>query len=533
MKNTAQNVQIFRETAQKAQKSSSSYTTAFLFPFLILLAVKYLYHSGYGTQIVGTLSIHSLIINSLAGVCFFYYVSHTKTITGLSSIWQFFLSTAYGLCSYGIVQENSIATLYLYAIFPIVFLSFEAMISGRKHLPFLLLGTLALGLDPECAIPIFLMLIILTFFELKLLKKCSLGNFCHKLSCILLVFLMAAFRIFPHLQSAYSLSVYEGFSTTCSPIVFLSRFLPGCTASIAYFASNGMDIYFGLFFLIAFFLFFAMRNISGKKRIYYGFFTVVLIASLWISPVRYVFNLFSEPGNFSLSYSFFFIFWCLKLSMEAIVYLKDIQIKDLHIGVIATALLILVSLLGSYHNFHIYVFPAIIAAFVIFSLFLYGNRTKKGNKKIIKLLFILLILAEFAFNGYFITNVDFIPGERSLSALYIWENNKISKVDSQKNTASETMDKENASDYTLTTKDPSVENLTAEISEAQTEIRTPSNNQQNSKLSTGKIAFAGVIVSCVGLFLFFSLYFNSDKEKVYAVLLSIKDGLDNLGKSPK
>ena len=309
---------------------------------------------------------------------------------------------------------------------------------------------------------------------------------------------MAAFRILPHLQWAYNLSSYEGFSTTCSPFVFLSRFLPGSTASIAYFTSNGMDIYFGLFFLLGVFLFFTTRKIPGKKRIYYGIFTLITISALWISPVRYVFNLFSEPGNFSLSYSFFLVFWCLKLAMEAVVYLKEIHRKDLHIAVAFTSLWIVLSWLFGSHNFHVYTFPVIAVIFAFYAFFLYGNRTGKGNHKMVKMIFILFIFAELAFNAFYITNVDFIPNTRNLDTSFVWE---------QKETKAE---------------------VEADVA---SEVVNTQKTKQTPKGSTSTVAFASVIVSCIGLFIFLSLYFNSDKDKVYAVLLSVKNKLDNLGKS--
>ncbi|MBQ7066342.1 MAG: YfhO family protein [Lachnospiraceae bacterium] len=682
MKNSTQNIQMFKDTAKQTQKSSSSYSSVFLFTLIILFSAKCLYLSGNGTQIVGTLSMQSIIINSLASVCFFYYLKHTQILNNLSYIWQLLLSCGYGLCSYGIVQENSVSTLCLYAIFPIVFLSFEIMLKGVRHLPFLLLGTLALALDPESSIPIFLLLILLTIFELKLEKSCSLGNLCHKLSCFLLISLMAGFRIIPHLQSAYSLSGYSGFSTTCSLLVFLSRFLPGSTASIAYFTSNGMDMYFGLIFLFGFFLFFTMRNISEKKRIYYGIFSLIIVASLWISPIRFVFNLCSEPGSFSLSYSFFLIFWCLKLASESISNLREVHVTDLHISVLLTALFIVSSWIGSSHNFFSAVFPVILIIFAVFVAFLYTNYKGNGAKKLFKALFCSLILVEFFLNAYCITNTDFIPSSRSLNTAYIWDILSTSKTvaftdttftDSASKATSDTQlsSKEAYTDFTSTHVNTETNELINQLTElvsvnsselkkytkkalpnyieelnalcykigATEDLFTPFdativladselysftsitdtifnmdlssvksaepcfyvpftvkstetlpdnlylfndtsgelfqltdsaeqnnvsgytsltnlinantnfqlltfilnedlaeklpallesyNNEQAKEVSLGTVTYVSVIVSSVGLLLFLCLYFNSDKEKVYAVLLSIKKALDN------
>lgn len=417
-------INISKDSMKDTMKKAPIYGIAFLIPFLLLFLVGFIYNSGFGNPYTDILSLSFIFWNGLAGTCFLYYVRHTKTASVSSIQWQLLLSCAYGLCSYAIIQENSISSLCVYAIFPIVFLSFEAMITGSKYLPFLLLGALTLILDPECAIPIFLLLIILAIGELKLKHQCSFGNLCHHLSCIALVFLLAAFRIAPHLEA--SVSGYSGYDTICSPLVFLSRFLPGSTASISYYNPNGIDIYFGLFFLIPFFLFFFIRNIGGTKRRFYAVFTLITIGAMCISPVRYIFNLFTETSSFSLSYSFFLIFWCLKLATEALSHLSAVKNRELHGAVGLTALLILSSWIGGFHNFHTYAFPAIMLLFAVFAILLYGNQLAEGNKKILQTLLFPLILAEFFCNCLVITNMDLIPSDRNLTSTYIWELPQIS-----------------------------------------------------------------------------------------------------------
>ena len=143
MKNSLAIIQNYKEYANKAVKSFPLYAVSFFIPFLVLFATKLLYKFGIGSQITGLLSMSLIFINGLAGGGFFFYIRHTNAIPKSSLLWQLALSAAYGLCSYGIVQENSTSTLYFYAIFPVIFLSFALMVKGTHHLTFLLLGTLA------------------------------------------------------------------------------------------------------------------------------------------------------------------------------------------------------------------------------------------------------------------------------------------------------------------------------------------------------------------------------------------------------
>lgn len=421
MKRVNQILQNIKAAAKENRKSFPLYLTAFFIPLVMFFFVRLLFRTGAGSMLTGTLTFPLVLTNGAAGLCFLYYIRHTKGTACLSHLWQIALSAAYGLCSYGIIQENSVATLCLYAFFPLLFFALELMLFENRHCYFIVLCSLALMLDPECMLPIFFLLLLLSVFELGLQEKLTMGNFFHKAGCFLLAFFIAAFRIFPQLESAYSLFAYSGFDTTCSPLVFLSRFLPASTASIAYFNPNGMDIYFGLFFVLSFFLFFTVPDKSGKRKRYYALFTAILIASLWISPIRYVFNLFTSSDSLSLCYSFFLVFWCLKLSGEALSHLNNIHTVSLHIAAACTALLLLLSVLGSAHNFYSGFLPGIAALFLIYAVLLYLSHKKETIRRQIQSIICVLIIAELGMNVFSILNTDFIPANRNLISTYLWE----------------------------------------------------------------------------------------------------------------
>lgn len=352
-------------------KSACLYITAFLIPFLMLFAMHMVYNGGFGNPIVNILSPRQIFFNGLAGACFLFYIRHTDTSRISDRSWQLVFSFAYGLCSYGILQEGSISVLCLYAVFPLAFLSFEKMIDGLYYLPFLLAGALMLIISPSTGIPVFLFLLVLTFIETGFKRRLSFGNAFHYLGCFALSFMLSAFRVLPYLESVYNGSYsYRGFSVSCSPFVLLSRFLPGGAPSISFFGSNGIDIYFGMFFLLSFVLFFFSQRISVKKRLSYGCFTLLLVAALWLSPVNFVCNLFVAADGFSLPYSFFLVFWGLKLAMEAIHGLKEFPRLHIIFCLLSVACLLFLCCMGSSHNFSAFMLPVILILFLLQATFL-------------------------------------------------------------------------------------------------------------------------------------------------------------------
>lgn len=398
-------------------KSAYLYITAFLIPFLMLFAMHLVYNGDFGNPIVNILSPRQICFNGLAGICFLFYIRHTDTVHISDRDWQLVFSWAYGLCSYGILQEGAISTLCLYAVFPLAFLTFEKMIDGLCYLPFLLAGALMLIINPSIGLPVFLFLIVLTFIEAGLKGHLGLGNIFHYLGCFALSFLLAAFRVFPYFESVYNGSYsYSGFHASCSPFVLLSRFLPGAAPSISFFGSNGIDLYFGLFFLLSFVLFFFSQRISMKKRLFYGCFTLFLVASLWLSPVRFLCNLFVAADGFSVPYSFFLIFWGLKLAAEAAHGLTEVSKPYMISSILSSACLLLLCYIGSAHNFHVYMLPVILFLFLVQVAFLLFGKQKY--------LLFFLILLEFGCNTFMTTNLDFLSADRSKESAFLWAKNE-------------------------------------------------------------------------------------------------------------
>ena len=258
------------------------YIISFLITFSVLLSFSIYYKSGHGNPLANTLKLDTILINGVASVCALFYLKHTKTFCLSSFCTQLLLATSYGLGFYGIVQENFIPALLVYAFFPILFLSYEKMLIEKKHCPFIILMALLLSIHPASMLPIFFLLTILCLFDLILQKELTLGNYAHIISCFVMSFLLSSFRIFPHLDSMYPVS-YSGFNTSYPFLMFLSRFLPFGSISISLKTTNGFDIYAGFFLLILVFVFFVSPQITKAKKIAYGFIMLLICGTISLS----------------------------------------------------------------------------------------------------------------------------------------------------------------------------------------------------------------------------------------------------------
>ena len=242
------------------------YLYAFFTPILLLSGINALNLSGLVQLLPFLVSFKTILFNGFAGICFLYYIKHTKRFS-LPLHWQYVCSVTYSMCSYATLQEKHIPVLILYSVFPLLFYSYEKLIAFEASLPFLLFGSLAYILSPEAAIPVMLLLFILAIMEVSRSRNLSLSHLLRIAGCFLMCIIVSAFRVLSYLVPYYvnhSSNCYNGYSTTWDFFPFLSRFLPGTAPSGTFFLiENSIDLYFGLFFMI-FFLFFPKTNPAEK-----------------------------------------------------------------------------------------------------------------------------------------------------------------------------------------------------------------------------------------------------------------------------
>ena len=397
------------------------YAATFCIPFVILFTLAVFYQSGYGTPFTGILSLSHNLLNGLAALSFLYFIRHTVSIGLTDTRIQLVSAVTYGLCSYGILQEQTPSVLLIYALFPLFYLSYEKMLHSSNKLPFCVFCSCMLIINPACAIPVTLLLFVLTFFKLSINHECSFGNILKIFCCFLFPYALSAFRLLPYLWNAYSNGSYDGCHFSYTPAVLVAKLLPFCASSVSLASLNGFDLYFGIFMLIFSISFYFNHKTPFRERLNYGIYTILLIAALEFSPLQFIFNLFVNTETVSVSYSFLFVFWCLMIACESIsLTMKYHQKSVLLSGTIITGLVILWSFVGSAHNFHAIALPTILFIFVLIIVTFYmPTRSASFSKYQITILCSYVFIELFC-NAFIATNQDFTNPNCDIRSFYIW-----------------------------------------------------------------------------------------------------------------
>ena len=410
------------------KKSILLYIATFCIPFLLLFTLAVFYQLGYGTPFPNILSLPHNLLNGLAAFSFLYFIRHSVTIPLKDVKIQFICSICYGMCTYGILQEQSISILLIYAIFPLLYLSYERMFFSSGNVIFCLISTFVLILNPSCAIPVMLLLFILSFFKLGIEHQCSFSRCIRLFYHFLLPFAFAAFRLLPYILDLYKNNQYTGCSFSYSLSVLFSKFLPFVTPSAVF--QNGFDLYFGIMLLIFSISFFFHKNIIPRKRLLYGLYTVLLIAVIECSPLDFVFHLFCNANLTTASYSFVAVFWFLLLAAESF-SIPGSNRTALLSGILMTALIIAFSFLGGSHNFLLITLISILVLFLLITLtIVIPDRFVSISKYKTTFLF-AYVLIELLINAFISSNQDFINPDSSNSSLYIWNKQQSESASSE------------------------------------------------------------------------------------------------------
>ena len=120
---------------------SSDYFIVSIIPTILFLLLQGIYFFTSQKCIPGLLSLRSLPFIILASGTFFYFIQHSRTISLSQKTFAYLFSFAYSFCSYALLQETSVESLLLYAVFPIIFYCFELMMVENKIIPFVIACT--------------------------------------------------------------------------------------------------------------------------------------------------------------------------------------------------------------------------------------------------------------------------------------------------------------------------------------------------------------------------------------------------------
>ncbi|MBR1693001.1 MAG: YfhO family protein [Lachnospiraceae bacterium] len=411
--------QWYRSVNKKLQQSGALYLYAALIPAVLLSIIHVYYRAGYGNPLMGTLQLHEILFNALASVCFLFYLRNTARFSLPSDIRQLVFAVSYGMCSYGLVQESYLPALCLYAICPLVFAAAQLMWEGHRYLHLIVMLAFALAIFPAGALPLFLLLLLMTPVELHLSGRLTPGNLVHNAGCLLFSFLLSSFRILPYLESMYSASPYHGFSFTYTPLMLLSRLMPFTAPSISFNAVYGADLYFGLFALLPLTLFFFSSKISAAKKLAYGFFALLLAGAVTISPLRHLMSFGISDGRYSVFFSFLLIFWLLRLAAEGASHFGDASKAEKGISFAVVSLIMLAGYAGFSHNFPAFAFPVTIVLLVCSGVLVCFSNAPKYQRSASVLLLVLLA-AELTGNAFVQSDLNLLPQKRALSASYVW-----------------------------------------------------------------------------------------------------------------
>lgn len=397
------------------------YLLVFLISLFILEGLFFFFSSGFGHLVPGSLHPVLNLFNAFAGVSFCFYLKHTKYFKNLPTDFCILLSVSYGLCAYGLLQETNLRYLVVFALFPLLFYTYERMMAANKLLSYILLLTLSFFMDYMLAavIALALSLHVLLFTEGGIgVHLRAFFKFIFY-SCISL--LISGIITFPRYAEYFSYigdNPYTGFSFTLPLVTALSRFLLGSVSSAAFFSGIKLDLYFGVFFFMMAAFYFLLPKVSRKEKWKNFVFIFFLFAASEFGPVYFLVNFFRMYSGGSVYYGFILVFFLILLASKTLTEENTFRLSSLLKLGAFSLLYLAVCLFCAGHNYHVLAKQSniffVIAYILLLSAFVFRHKTGFP----IKPLLLGLISMELFCNAFIVTNQDFIPAPLELADHY-------------------------------------------------------------------------------------------------------------------
>lgn len=416
--------EYIRKINQLSKKEKQQYALAFLVPCITIAVLRFVLIYGIGTKSVYVMPWAAVLCCGMGSFGMFHYMRNAHSFSLKQSNLQLICALSYGFCAYGILQQKDALSLLVFALFPLVFLQFEKMLYANRYIPFIIGCTILLVIKPQVMIPVTMLLFVLSLIELIIQKRFSFAEVLHISLCFLFTVLLAAFRLVfylaPYIDNHDKYS-YSGFFVNYSPVTLLAKLFPGFASSRLLAAQVGrMDLYFGLFCVICVVAFFCHQAISGRKRICYGVFTLFVIGAMEFSPIYYVVNLFMIPMENYVVFSFFFMFWCIRLGAEFLGEKKEISGNSIITVVVMLIGLGSVTWLWSGHNFNPVFLLVHVCLVVLYAGYLWFGQ-KLASIKWIRSAIFLLVFVEYTLNVFVSYHMDLQPENPSSSAVFCYQ----------------------------------------------------------------------------------------------------------------
>lgn len=415
------------------------YILVSLITFGIVFCINLFYQNALQPDMYIHQSTTNILFCCLASLTFLFYLKTSHYFDSISNSYCIALALAYGLSSFAILNNTDIAVMLIYSIIPVFFLSLEQFEHNKGYVFFCVICTIALCINAvvSCITFIYIIVFFLIFSKTEFNRR--IIDFFHLLLCYAFSFLISSAFCIPQLSAFYKenhLSSYSGFSINYDILSFLSRFLPGSAPSEYFTYGRGLDLYFGMFFFIVTVLYFFNTSIDRLERLKNLVFLSFLIGTLQLSPLMYLIELCQSTETISIYYSFFFTFYCLRLSAISLNSLSSISKKSIISGILFVILLNTLTILGASHNF-----MAITKQFIVCLLFLYclgilspKLSTKASTQKLLPYFVIFELIINIAIS----TNLNILPSSLDTHDKVSFINNLESTQQAEKETSDST-----------------------------------------------------------------------------------------------
>ncbi len=300
----------------------------------------------------------TLLKIGLCGLCMSVFLTsrHGKDA---GRVWIIFLSSCYALMSYIFIFTSWPLWMDLVMLFPLLALSLERIIAGKKNPFFILLLALGLISDYHIAYMTIIALTLYFFFRLAeegvLLKECigrTVTYIIHGIIsaglCSFMLFPIASDLRLGKMSSSYAADSSLVFIKN-TPLDVLKSFIPGSYTSLGNNASPNVFCGSLVILLALIWLIYGKKEIRGRMA---GAVVVLIyFASFIFGPLDRFWHGFRDPVGFSVRYSFTLVFFIICFAVRAVTVLRRSGLKisgGLRVSV--TSILLLFSAAEIYIN---------------------------------------------------------------------------------------------------------------------------------------------------------------------------------------
>ncbi len=309
------------------------------------------------------------------------------------------LGTCFAMCAYGIIQTIDPMWLDGLAFLPLIILGVEYLVDdGRKLnyiIPLALMCVANFYIAFMCCIFVAIYYVFYVCFgsDKQEFKAKPLLKTTGRMALASIVALAcASFMLLP-VANALSMGKLDftqpdySFKTQFTPLEFFAQFCVNQYNSVN--VQGKPEIYCGVLALLCLPLFFCNGRIPVRKRVGYGFLTVVMFLCMLIRPIDMLWHGGQMPNWLPFRYSFIFSFILLSMTAMTLRYVKNIRKDVLAISFTGIFVLLMIANSRDYKDMkgNIYLDPAkTIWATVILLAVYCGFILLMGLKKDSKLL---------------------------------------------------------------------------------------------------------------------------------------------------